>query len=127
MTVLFIFLIKYLLHKFSSVQSFSCVRLFVNPWTTARQASLSITNSQSSLKLMSIESVIHIQPYPTISSSVFPFSSRLQSFPASGSFPMTQLILFNLILLLKVTYMNTCIPVADSFRYLAKPIQYCKV
>ena len=41
-----------------SVQSFSCVQLFVTPWTTAPQASLSITNSQSLLKLMSIESVI---------------------------------------------------------------------
>ena len=43
---------------FSSVQSLSHVRLFVIPWTAARQASLSITNSQSSLKLMSIESVM---------------------------------------------------------------------
>ena len=42
---------------FSSVQSLSRVLLFVTPWITARQASLSITNSQSSLKLMSIESV----------------------------------------------------------------------
>ena len=43
--------------QFSSVQSLSHVRLFVTPWTTAHQASLSITNSQSLLKLMSIESV----------------------------------------------------------------------
>ena len=42
----------------SSVQSLSCVRVFVTPWTTARQASLSITNSWSLLKLMSIESVM---------------------------------------------------------------------
>ena len=42
----------------SSVQSLSCVRLFVTPWTVACQASLSITNSQSLLKLMSIESVM---------------------------------------------------------------------
>ena len=42
----------------SSVQSLSCVRLFATPWTAARQASLSITNSQSLLKLMSIESVM---------------------------------------------------------------------
>ena len=40
---------------FSSVQSLSHVQLFVIPWTTAHQASLSITNSQSLLKLMSIE------------------------------------------------------------------------
>ena len=44
--------------QFSSVQSLSHVRLFVTPWTAARQASLSITNSQSSIKLMSIESVM---------------------------------------------------------------------
>ena len=43
---------------FSSVQSLSRVRLFAAPWITARQASLSITNSQSSPKLMSIESVM---------------------------------------------------------------------
>ena len=42
----------------SSVQSLSHVRLFAIPWTTAHQASLSITNSQSLLKLMSIESVM---------------------------------------------------------------------
>ena len=41
-----------------SVQSLSHVQLFVTPWTAARQASLSITNSQSLLKLMSIESVM---------------------------------------------------------------------
>ena len=49
---------KVLCYVFSSVQSLSCVRLFVTPWTAARQASLSITNSQSLLKLMSIESVM---------------------------------------------------------------------
>ena len=44
--------------QFSSVQSLSRVWLFVTPWITARQASLSITNSRSSLKLMSIELVM---------------------------------------------------------------------
>ena len=42
----------------SSVQSLSCVQLFVTPWTAACEASLSITNSWSLLKLMSIESVM---------------------------------------------------------------------
>ena len=42
-------------NQFSSVQSLSCVQLFATPWTAARQASLSITNSCSLLKLMSIE------------------------------------------------------------------------
>ena len=44
--------------QFSSVQSLSRVRLFATPWITARKASLSITNSQSSLRLTSIESVM---------------------------------------------------------------------
>ena len=44
--------------QFSSVQSLSHVRLFATPWTAARQAFLSITNSWSSLRLMSIESVM---------------------------------------------------------------------
>ena len=44
--------------KFSSVQLLSCVQLFATPWTAARQASLSITNSWSLPKLMSVESVM---------------------------------------------------------------------
>ena len=47
-----------LIIQFSSVQSLSCVRLFATPWIAACQASLSITNSWSSLRLTSIESVI---------------------------------------------------------------------
>ena len=70
--------------EFSSVQfSRSVVSDSATPWTAACQASLSIISSRSSLKLMSI-------CHPTISSSVVPFSSCLQSFPASGSFPMSQ-------------------------------------
>ena len=48
----------YLYVMFSSVQSLSRLQLFATPWTAARQASLSITNSWSLLKLMSIESVM---------------------------------------------------------------------
>ena len=44
--------------QFSSIQSLSLVRLFANPWTAACQASLSVTSSQSLLKLMSIKSVM---------------------------------------------------------------------
>ena len=69
----------------SSVQSLSCVQLFVTAWTAAHQPSLSITRSQSLLRFMSIESVMP----SNISSSVIPFSC-LQPFPASGSFPMSQ-------------------------------------
>ena len=72
--------------QFSSVQSLSRVLFFATPWIAARQASLSITNSRSSLKLTSIKSVM-----PAISSSVVPFSSCPQSLPASESFPMSQL------------------------------------
>ena len=74
-------------YQIRSDQSLSHVWLFATPWTAAHQASLSITNSWSPPKPMSIESWCH----PTISSSVVPFSSWPQSFPASGSFPMNQL------------------------------------
>ena len=61
---------------FSSVQSLRHVRLFVTPWTAACQASLSITNSQSLLKLMSIESVMPsnhlILRCPLLPPSIFP-------------------------------------------------------
>ena len=70
---------------FSSVQSLSCVRLFVTPWTAACQASLSIANSWSLLKLISIESVIPSNHLILCR----PLSSRLQSFPASGSFQVS--------------------------------------
>ena len=73
-------------YQFSSVQSLSRVQLFATPWIAARQASLSITNSRSSLRLMSVESGCH----PSISSSIVPFS-HLQPFAESGSFPMSQL------------------------------------
>ena len=59
----------------SSVQSFSHVRLFETPWTAAHQASLSITNSQSLLKLMSKESMMpsnHFICYPFLPPSIFP-------------------------------------------------------
>ena len=64
------------------VQSLSRVRLFVTPWTAAHQAYVSFTISPSLLKLMSLSQWCH----PTISSSVTPFSSCPQSFPASGFF-----------------------------------------
>ena len=50
--------IIYIMYQFSLVQSLSHVRLFATPWIAARQASLSITNSRSSLRLTSIESVM---------------------------------------------------------------------
>ena len=50
--------LSFTISQFSSAQSFSCIWLFETPWTAARQASLSITNSHSLLKFMSIESVM---------------------------------------------------------------------
>ena len=80
---------QYLWYKvitFSSVQLLSYVRLFATPWTAACQASLSITNFQSLLKLMSIELVM-----PSSYLILFlSFSSHCQSYPASGSFQMSQ-------------------------------------
>ena len=69
-----------------SVQLLSRVRLFVTPWTAACQASLSITNSRTLLKLMSIELVMPSNHLILC----HPLSSCLQSFPASESFPMSQ-------------------------------------
>ena len=71
------------------VQLLSHVQFLVTPWTAAHQASLSVTNSWSLLKLMSMASVMPsnhlILCHPPI-----PFSSCLQSFPTSGSFPMSR-------------------------------------
>ena len=65
-----------------SVQLLSRAWLFATPWTAARQASLSVTNSNSC--------PLSRWCHPTISSSVIPFSSCPQSFPASGSVQMSQ-------------------------------------
>ena len=70
----------------SSVQSLSHVQLFAISWGAACQVSLSTTNSQSLLKLTSIASLM---PSNRLS-FVVPFFSRLQSFPASGPFLMSQ-------------------------------------
>ena len=70
----------------TSVQSLICVQLFVDPWTAAHQAFLSITNSRSPPKPISIELVMQsnhlILCHPLL---------LLWSFPASGSFLMSQL------------------------------------
>ena len=70
--------------QFSSVAQL-CLTLC--PWTTAHQASLSITTCRVYPNSCPLSWWCH----PTISSSVVPFSSCLQSFPASGSFQMSQL------------------------------------
>ena len=71
--------------QFNSVQLLSSVWFFAISWTAVCQASLSITNSWSLLKLMSKESVMPCNHLIL----VIPFSSHLQSFPASGAFPMS--------------------------------------
>ena len=72
--------------SFSSVQLLSHVWFFVKPWITAHQASLSITNSRSSLRLKSIELVMPSRHVILCC----PFSSYPQSLSASESFPMSQ-------------------------------------
>ena len=81
------FKIDYLLGMFSSVQSLSRVPLFVTPWTAACQASLSPTISQSLLKLMSFESVMPSNHLILC----HPLLLLPSTFPASGSFLMSQL------------------------------------
>ena len=71
----------------SSAQSLSCVRLFVTPWTAAQQASLSITNSWSLFKLMSIESVMPSKHLILCR----PLLLLPSIFPSIGSFQMSQL------------------------------------
>ena len=73
--------------QFSSVQSLDHVWLFATPWTAARQASLSSTTSGTCSNSRPWSQWCH----PTTASSVLPFSSHLQSFAASGSFPTSQL------------------------------------
>ena len=73
----------------SRIQLLGCVQFFATPWTAAHQASLSITDSRSLLKLMSVMPSVW-WCHPTISSSVVPFFSCLQSFPVSGTFLMNQ-------------------------------------
>ena len=72
-------LISKMTSKFNSVQS---LWLFATAWTAACQASLSITNSWSLANSCPLNRWCHL----TISSSLVPFSSHLQLFPASGSF-----------------------------------------
>ena len=77
---------SYLKGAFSSVQSLSRVRLFATPWIAARQASLSITNSQSPPKPMSIESVMPSNHLILCR----PLLLLPSIFPASWSFQMSQ-------------------------------------
>ena len=72
---------------FSSMQSLSRVWRFATPWNAAHKASLSITNSQSFLKFMSIESVMPSNHLILC----HPLLLLPSIFPASGSFPMIQL------------------------------------
>ena len=75
-----------MLQIFSSIQSFSRVQLFANPWTTARQASLSITNFRSPPKPMSIESVLPSNHLILCRLLLLP-----SIFPSIRVFPMSQL------------------------------------
>ena len=74
--------------KFSSVQSLSCVQPLATPWTAACQAFLCPSPTPG---VYTNSCPLHQWCHSTISNFVIPFSSHLQSFPASGSFPMSQL------------------------------------
>ena len=74
------------MHLFCCSVTQSCLTL-VTPWTAARQTSLSLLSPRVCLNSCALSWWCH----PIISSSVVPFSSCLQSFPASGCFPMGQL------------------------------------
>ena len=78
-------IVEIILQYISSVESLSHVQFFVTPWTTAQQASLSLTPAACS-NSCPLSQWFH----STISSSVVPFCSCLQSFAASGCFPMSQ-------------------------------------
>ena len=94
--------------QFGSVQSLSCVQLFETPWTEACQASLSITNSWSSNTCP-----LSWWCHPTSSSSLIPFSSCLQSFPAS-------VFSSESVLCIKwLKYWNFCMSISPSNEYLA--------
>ena len=71
---------------FVAVQSFTRAWLFVTPWTTARQASCPSPTPRAYSNTCPSSWWCH----PTISSFIIPFSSCLQAFPASGSFPVSQ-------------------------------------
>ena len=75
-------------YQVSSVQPLSRVRLFATPWTAAHRASLSITNSQSLLKLMSIESVMpsnHLILYRPLLLPAFSLSKHQNLFKSVSS------------------------------------------
>ena len=133
--------------QFSSVQSLSRVRLFATPWIAARQASLSITNTRSSLRLTSIESVMpssHLilcRPLlllPPIPPSIRVFSNestlpmrwpKYRSFsfsiipskenPGLISFWDVLMVVNNICTSLSFTY-----PVASPCQFLAFPVQH---
>ena len=81
---IFLYMISF---QFSSFQSLSCVQLFATPWTAAQQASLFIITPRACSNSCPLSRWCH----PTILISFTPFSSYLQSFPTSGSLPMSQL------------------------------------
>ena len=87
--------------QFSSVQSLSHVQFFATPWTAAHQASLSITNSQSLLKLTSIESVMpsdHLtpcRPPPPLALNLSHPKAAWERLKAVQSFPILLLLLLS--------------------------------
>ena len=84
-----------LMYQFNSVQSLSPFRLFVTPWTAAHQTSLSITNSQSLLKLMSIELMMPSNKL-TLCCPLLLLTSILPSIRVSSSHQVAKVLEFQL-------------------------------
>ena len=100
----------------SSVQSLSCVRLFATPWTAAHQP----PSPSPTPRVYSNSCPLSWWCHPTISSSAGPFSSCLQSFPASEFFPVGQLSVFSSGLALHIRwpkYWNFSFSISPSSEY----------
>ena len=85
-----VYCLSHIVYQFSSVQLLSHVQLFETPWTAACQASLSITNSQSLLKPMSIESVMPSNHLLLCCPLLLPLSifPSIRVFPKESAFPI---------------------------------------
>ena len=98
--VLFVYYIQYMLTVMSCIACFKTIFVFNNQFSSVTQSCLILCDPMDrSMPGLPVHhqlpklAQIHVgDAHPTISSFVVPFSSRLQSFPASGSFPMTQLL-----------------------------------
>ena len=108
--------------QYSSVQSLRCVRLFVIPWITACQASLPLPT-----RGVNLNSCPSSWWYNTaISPSVNPFSSCPKSLPASGSFPMSQLLHEVVSLTLEDPFFKCMYSMYEPVKCMYEPVNFLK-